>query len=141
MEARAIVCAMATGVWLELGCSRADKKAGAPRDISRPRTNSSTVFVPPGQTTPERTLRTFWWAVREGKDGVALARVNRDRIAEGRHGRDIERFINESGRLDTSGFVYVAGKARVSIRSNDHCMDYEMEPTDDGRWVIVSIHP
>ncbi len=141
MEAKAILCAAVMGAWLALGCSKAKMKGNAPDDVPPSHASGLVVFVPPDQTTPERTLQTFWWAIGEGKDDMALVCVDRERVAEGRHGRDIERFIDESRGLDTNRFVYFSAGSRVTIRSADHCMDYDMDKVDDERWVIVAIHP
>ena len=98
-------------------------------------------FGPPDRSTPENTLRTFWWAVKSGKKDAALACVDRARVAKGPHGRSIERFLDECAELDTSDFRFIGRESRASVQAPNHCMDYEMEKDEGGRWVIVSIHP
>ena len=95
----------------------------------------------PDRSSPETTLRTFWWAIKSGRKEIALACVDRAKVAEGRHGVDIDQFITEQAKTDTSHFEYVGSGPRISIRSPNHNMDYELEQAEDGQWVIVSIHP
>ena len=93
------------------------------------------------RSSPEMTLRTFWSAVRSGDRATALACAKPTRIRQGRHGRDVEKLIEEYRNLDSSEFRYLASQGRCSIRSPTHNMDYDMEKNDAGEWIIVSIHP
>lgn len=95
----------------------------------------------PDLSTPEKTLRTFWWAIRNGEREMALGCIDGEKTAAGRHGVDADEFISEFSGVDTSDFRYIVGDGRVSIQSRHHNMDYDMERTEDGRWLIVSIHP
>lgn len=125
---------------------------GCQKDISKqatPKITESDVYLvagfsTPDQSTPERTLRTFWWAIKNGRKNIALACVDRKKLAE-TYGidtsRDIDKFISEFSPLDTSVFRFIVGETRVSIESPQHCMDYDMEKRKDGKWVIISIHP
>ncbi|MBI3010659.1 MAG: hypothetical protein HYY57_06735 [Candidatus Omnitrophica bacterium] len=98
-------------------------------------------FSVPDQSTPARTLRTFWWAIRNQNRQMALMCVDTNQVAMGRHGRDVEKFIAEYSRLDTRDFQFSSLGKRATIASPHHMMQYDMEQRRDGKWVIVSIHP
>lgn len=127
-------------VTIFVGCQK-DISKQAMRKIAESDVYLVAGFSTPDQSTPERRLRTFWWAIKNGRKNIALACVDRKKIAEGYHSRDIDEFISEFSQCDTSNFRFIVGEARVSIESPQHCMDYDMEKRKDGKWVIVSIHP
>ena len=99
-------------------------------------------FNYPDQSTPERMLRTFWCAIINGDNEVALACIDRDKVDEGCHDCwNYSRFVSEFSNLDTSDFRFIASETRASIESPHHMMDYDIEKQGDGTWLIVSIHP
>jgi hypothetical protein len=129
-----------SGFAVSTGCGGSASREAAPK-AGEPRSNLVSGFSAPDLSTPEKTLRTFWWAIRNGEKDIALGCVDVEKTAEGRHGTDIDNFISEFSQVDTGDFIFVVGESRVSIRSPHHNMDYDMEKTEDGRWLIVSIHP
>ena len=142
MKESKLLTVAGVGVFLGLSLFLAACEAGR-SPVSQPTEENALVpgFTPPDQSTPEKTLRTFWWAIKKGKENIAQECVDRYKIAEGRHGRKIEEFISEYKDIDTREFRYIATGSRVTIRAPNHNMDYDMEKREDGKWVIVSIHP
>ncbi len=123
-----------------IGCRKDVSEQVTPK-ITESDTRIVSDFTAPDQSAPERTLRTFWWAIKNGKNDIALACVDRKKVAEGHHSRDIDKFISEFSPLDTGDFRFIVSETKVSIQSIHHCMDYDMEKGGNGKWVIVSIHP
>ncbi|NQU08672.1 MAG: hypothetical protein HQ583_08925 [Candidatus Abyssubacteria bacterium] len=129
-----------SGFAVSTGCGGSASREAATK-AGEPRSDLISGFSAPDLSTPEKTLRTFWWAIRNGEKDIALGCVDVEKTAEGRHGTDIGEFISGFSQVDTGDFEFVVGDTRVSIRSPHHNMDYDMEKTEDGRWLIVSIHP
>lgn len=98
-------------------------------------------FTLPDQSTPELTLRTFWWAIKTNQEAIALNCVDQGKVSEGYHGRDTKKFISDFSNLDTADFKFIANETGMSIKSPHHNMDYDMEKGKTGQWVIISIHP
>ena len=129
-----------SGFAISTGCGGSASREAAPK-AGEPKPDPASGFSAPDLSTPEKTLRTFWWGIRNGEKDIALGCVDVEKTAEGRHGTDIDDFISEFSQVDTGDFIFVVDQSRVSIRSPHHNMDYDMEKTEDDRWLIVSIHP
>ena len=96
----------------------------------------------PDRSSPEKTLRTFWGAIKAGNTALALSCTSPERIRQGHHGRDVRKLIAEYKAVDTNTFRFIGGAgSSCSIESPNHCMDYDMEKNEKGEWVIISIHP
>ena len=123
---------------LSYGCTPPPQPGGT--TVTRKVSSAFQLF--PDRSTPEMTLRTFWWAVQRGDANTALACTDPERVQQGHHGRDVYTLIEEYLTIDASKFRFIGGAGpSCSIESPNHCMDYDMEKNENGEWVIVSIHP
>lgn len=105
-------------------------------------TNLTPDFTPPDQTSAENTVRTFWWAVKNKQRGIARYCVNEFKVAEGRHPvTDVEGLMDKMLVTDTTLFKFSSTSHEVSLRAPNYSMDYDLQPTAGGPWVITSIHP
>ncbi len=99
-------------------------------------------FSPPDLTSAEKSVRTFWWAVKNKRRDIARQCIHDSKIAEGRHGiTDVEKLMDRMLITDTTLFKFSSSSHTVSIRALNYSMDYDLQPTAGGPWIIVSIHP
>lgn len=66
--------------------------------------------------------------------------MDRNKVAAGRDGRDIDEYIRKTAALDTTNFNFKVSKNRISIQSPHYMMDYDLSVGPDGKWLIVALH-
>ena len=98
-------------------------------------------FNAPDLSSPEKTVRSFWWALKNNKVDVAKNCIDLEKVAIGRHGTNIDKFISNHQKTNTEKFVFILADKLVRIKSPHHCMDYDLEMNGENNWIIVSMHP
>jgi hypothetical protein len=101
----------------------------------------SVATKPPVTSGPEERVKQFWEYVAAGDVRGAASCVNPAKVGSGRHAVRIADFVQRSANVDVQDFRYETYDTRVGVRSARYSIDFDLEPGQDGQWVIVSIHP
>ena len=93
------------------------------------------------QTTPENTVRAFWSAIENNNLDAAAKLVDLKKINQGRYAKNIEQYLLVLKKINSKQLQFNANESRVTVYSDEYNMDYDLEKSAAGQWLIVSIHP
>jgi len=93
------------------------------------------------QQNQENTVRAFWSAIENNNLNAAAKLVDLKQINQGRYAKNIEQYLQTLKKVNAQRLHFTANESRVTVYSDEYNMDYDLEKSKDGKWLIVSIHP
>lgn len=93
------------------------------------------------QSNPESTVRLFLLAVENNNLIAAAKLVDAEKLNQGRYAKDIKLYFQTLTKINAKQLHLKTRENRVSVYSDEYNMDYDLEKSEAGQWLIVSIHP
>lgn len=93
------------------------------------------------QSSAESTVRSFLSAVENNNLIAAAKLVDAEKLNQGRYAKDIKQYFELLKKINAKQLHLKARENSVSVYSDEYNMDYDLEKSAIGEWLIVSIHP
>ncbi len=93
------------------------------------------------QLNPESTVRSFWQAIEDNDLNTAAKLVDADKLNQGRYAKKLKTYFETLQKINSKQLHFNTNESRVTVYSDEYNMDYDLEKSKEGKWLIVSIHP
>ncbi|MEK7512370.1 MAG: hypothetical protein AAB575_05165 [Patescibacteria group bacterium] len=93
------------------------------------------------QLNPESTGRSFWQAIEDNDLNTAAKLVDADKLNQGRYAKKLKTYFETLQKINSKQLHFNTNESRVTVYSDEYNMDYDLEKSKEGKWLIVSIHP
>ncbi|MEK7159056.1 MAG: hypothetical protein AAB766_00980 [Patescibacteria group bacterium] len=93
------------------------------------------------QLNPESTVRSFWQAIEDNDLNTTAKLVDADKLNQGRYAKKLKTYFETLQKINSKQLHFNTNESRVTVYSDEYNMDYDLEKSKEGKWLIVSIHP